>query len=358
MSNTMKVLVIGCGRMGSSHAQAYSEIKDFEIVGLVDQDPAKSEALNKSLGGGLKTFTDFKQAMTATRPDVVCIVTLPDSHERYAVAALEAGAHVFLEKPMATTVDGARRIVAAAQKARRKIVIGYGCRHHPTWIKFVEVARTLGKPLVMRMNLNQQTQGDQWRGAKGLLQSMSPIVDCGVHYVDVMSQMTGARPVSVSAIGARLSDEIATDMYNYGQLQVRFDDGSVGWYEAGWGPMMSETAFFVKDVVGPKGCVSIVSSGAQRSKSADLKSHGKAEGLLVHYAQLGADGRFTRTDETIEMPEETGHDEILQREQRYLLKAIREDLDLSEHMTAGVDSLRIVLAADESVRTGKTVNLA
>ena len=45
---------------------------------------------------------------------------------------------------------------------------------------------------------------------------------------------------------------------NYGMLQVTFDDGSVGWYEAGWGPMMSETAFFVKDVISPNGCVSIV----------------------------------------------------------------------------------------------------
>ncbi len=87
---------------------------------------------------------------------------------------------------------------------------------------------------------------------------MSPIVDCGVHYVDVMCQMTGAKPVRVSAVGARLSDELKPGMYNYGQLQVTFDDGSVGWYEAGWGPMMSEVAFFVKDVVGPKGCASIV----------------------------------------------------------------------------------------------------
>ena len=90
------------------------------------------------------------------------------------------------------------------------------------------------------------------------MKSMSPIVDCGVHYVDVMCQMTGARPVRVSAVGARLTDELKPGMYNYGQLQVTFDDGSVGWYEAGWGPMMSEVAFFVKDVIGPKGCVSIV----------------------------------------------------------------------------------------------------
>ena len=87
---------------------------------------------------------------------------------------------------------------------------------------------------------------------------MSPIVDCGVHYVDVMCQMTGARPVRVSAIGARLTDDLQPGMYNYGHLHVAFDDGSVGWYEAGWGPMMSEVAFFVKDVIGPRGCVSIV----------------------------------------------------------------------------------------------------
>ena len=60
----------------------------------------------------------------------------------------------------------------------------------------------------------------------------------------------------VHGIGAQLSRE--TKVQNYGHLHVVFDDGSVGWYEAGWGPMMSEVAYFVKDVVGPKGCVSIV----------------------------------------------------------------------------------------------------
>ena len=71
-----------------------------------------------------------------------------------------------------------------------------------------------------------------------------------------MCQLTGAKPVRVHGIGAKLWAEAAQQ--NYGHLHVTFDDGSVGWYEAGWGPMMSEEAFFVKDVVGPKGAVSIV----------------------------------------------------------------------------------------------------
>jgi predicted dehydrogenase len=130
---------------------------------------------------------------------------------------------------------------AAGTKLRRKLVVGYILRVHPSWKKFIEIARTLGKPLVMRMNLNQQSRGQDWLTHKSLMDSMSPIVDCGVHYVDVMCQMTRAKPVRVSAIGARLSDELKPGMYNYGQLQVTFDDGSVGWYEAGWGPMMSES---------------------------------------------------------------------------------------------------------------------
>ena len=123
-----------------------------------------------------------------------------------------------------------------ARAKGRKIVVGYILRVHPSWVKFVEIGHTLGKPLVMRMNLNQQSSGAQWQVHKQLMKSISPIVDCGVHYVDVMCQVTGAKPVRVHAIGVRLTEEVAPDMYNYGQLQVTFDDGSVGWYEAGWGP--------------------------------------------------------------------------------------------------------------------------
>jgi len=143
-------------------------------------------------------------------------------------------------------------------------------------------------------------------------------------------------------------------MYNYGQLQVVFEDGSVGWYEAGWGPMMSETAFFVKDVIGPKGCVSIVES---KCDSADIDSHTKTNSLLKHDAQLNDDGKFVREDILIDTRDEPDHQDLCNREQEYFLKAIREDLDLSEHLDDAINSLRIVLAADESVRTGRVVSL-
>ncbi|ULT29218.1 hypothetical protein KUH03_34050 [Sphingobacterium sp. E70] len=133
--------------------------------------------------------------------------------------------------------------MSAAIKYNKKLVVGYILRYHPSWMKFIELSKTMGKPLVMRMNLNQQSHGYMWNVHRNLMSSLSPIVDCGVHYIDVMCQMVGVRPVRVSAIGARLTDDIPDWNYNYGQLQLHFEDGSVGWYEAGWGPMVSQNAF-------------------------------------------------------------------------------------------------------------------
>lgn len=304
----------------------------------------------------MEQFGSFEGALVATEPDAVCIATYPDTHADYCLKALDAGCHVFVEKPLAETVKEAEAVVRRAHETGRKVVVGYILRVHPAWETFINIARSLGKPLVMRMNLNQQSSGEEWRIHKNLMSAMSPIVDCGVHYVDVMCQMTGASPVRVHGIGARLTDEVAADMYNYGHLHVTFDDGSVGWYEAGWGPMMSETAFFVKDVVGPKGCVSIVSPDGAGSSS-DIDAHTKTNQLRVHHSGLDADGAFVQPDEILDMSDEPDHQELCDREQAYFLKAIEDDLDLADHLRDAVNSLRIVLAADASHRTGQVVVL-
>jgi predicted dehydrogenase len=358
MTSPLRVLVAGCGNMGASHARAYHKMPEFEIAGVVSRGPASRGALSKELGG-VPEFGDYYAALAATKPDVVSINTYPETHGAYARAAIDAGCHVFCEKPLAETVAEAQSIVDAAVAKRRKLVIGYILRVHPAWVKFIEIARTLGKPLVMRMNLNQQSRGYMWNVHRNLMNSMSPIVDCGVHYVDVMCQMTGAKPVRVSAIGARLSDELKPGMYNYGQLQVTFDDGSVGWYEAGWGPMVSEVAFFVKDVVGPKGCASIVKdpNEATASGSSDIDSHTKTNCIRLHHAELDANNEFVKKDELINTEDEPDHQALCDREQAFLLRAIQQDVDLSAHMHDAVNSLRIVLAADESFRTGQIVAL-
>jgi predicted dehydrogenase len=357
MTKPIRILVIGCGNMGASHATAYHHMPEFEICGLVARGDSKVK-LNQSLGSSYPLFDEVVMALKATKPQAVCISTYPDTHEEIACKALDAGCHVFIEKPLADSVVGCQRIIDKAKEKNKKVVVGYILRHHPSWIRFIEEAQQLGKPLVMRMNLNQQSQGYMWDVHRHLMESLSPIVDCGVHYIDVMCQMTRSKPVAVSAIGARLTPEISPDNYNYGQLQIRFEDGSVGWYEAGWGPMMSETAFFVKDVIGPKGAVSIVAKEAGASGNSDnIDAHTKTESIRIHHAALDKHNKFVKKDEWINLQDEPNHLELCRREQEYFLKAMVKDLDLSDHLEDALNSLKIAFACDESVKTGKIISL-
>jgi len=356
-NKNLRVLVVGCGNMGASHATAYHNLPGFEICGLVSTGKSK-EILNQKLGGQYALYTDFYRALEITRPDAVCISTYPDTHEAYAIKSFESGCHVFIEKPLADSVEGAIRVTEAAKKANKKLLVGYILRYHPSWEKFTELAREMGKPLVMRMNLNQQSHGPKWTVHRNLMKSLSPIVDCAVHYIDIMCQMTRSTPIQVSAIGARLTDDIPEWNYNYGQLQIRFEDGSIGWYEAGWGPMVSDNAFFIKDVFGPRGAVSIVAREASASgKSDSIDSHTKTESIKIHYADLDQEDEFVKTDEYLDLQDEPNHQELCNREQIYFLKSIQEDLDLSSATEDAVNSLKIAFACDESVKTGQTVLL-
>src|SRR5438874_12027625 len=104
-----RVLAVGLGNMGMSHALAYSRIPDVEVVGVCRRhiDKVKlPEALAKA-----KPFSSYDQALKEQAPDIVSISTLPDSHADYAIKAMEAGAHIFVEKPLAETVDSAQRVV-------------------------------------------------------------------------------------------------------------------------------------------------------------------------------------------------------------------------------------------------------
>ena len=329
--------------MGRSHALAWQSLPEARLVGLVNRSPVE---LPPELAG-VPQSQDFHEALHRLRPDVVVVATYSDSHAEYAIAALRAGAHVFVEKPLATTTEDARRVVETARETGRKLVVGYILRHHPSWQRLIAEARALGGPYVFRLNLNQQSKGPTWEVHKALMRTTPPIVDCGVHYVDVMCQITDSAPIEVRGMGLRLSPEIAADMYNYGHFQVLFADGSLGWYEAGWGPMMSDTAFFVKDVVSPNGAVSI--RMAEDARSDDIETHTQTATLRLH--------RVGEPDQDLSMAGEPGHQALCDAEAAFMARAIAENADLTRHMQDAVSSLAVCLAADESVRSGQPVRL-
>ena len=217
--------------MGMSHALAYTRIPGFEVVGVCERHIADRK-LPPELANA-KKFDNFDKALAELKPDVVSINTFPDTHADFAIKAMEAGAHVFVEKPLADNVANAEKVVETARRTKRKLVVGYILRQHPSWIKFIEIARQLGSPLVFRMNLNQQSNGETWAWHKRLMDSFPPIVDCGVHYVDVMCQMTKAKPVKVHAIGAKLTDEVQAQQLRHAAGRRSTTDRSAGTRPAG-----------------------------------------------------------------------------------------------------------------------------
>ena len=111
----MRVLIAGLGNMGLSHALAHHNHPDAEIVGLVN----RSGTVDHPDLQGYPVYTDYHAALAETKPDLVCIATYSDSHAEYAIAAMDADAHVFVEKPLATTVADAQAVVDKAAQTNR-----------------------------------------------------------------------------------------------------------------------------------------------------------------------------------------------------------------------------------------------
>ena len=168
MSAPLRVLVAGLGNMGRSHALAYHRHPGFEIVGLVNRSTPR---LHEELAGyddPARLRAGAARAEARRRLDQHLF---RQPRRLCGRRRSKQGAHVFVEKPLATTVADAERVVAAAKANGRKLVVGYILRHHPSWMRLIAEARKLGGPYVFRMNLNQQSSGPTWETHKQLMET-------------------------------------------------------------------------------------------------------------------------------------------------------------------------------------------
>jgi hypothetical protein len=162
----------------------------------------------------------------------------------------------------------------------------------------------------------------------------------------VRCHITDACPVQVGGTGLRLTQQFDPAVCNYRHLQVPFDDGWRCWYEAGWVAMVSEPALFARDIISPNRCVSVVTD--QSARSDDIDIHTKTALIRVCRAASDERGNFVWPGEHRQIAGEPGPQGLCERVRAVVLKAIREDIDLTRHMAEAVQSLRICLAADEN----------
>ena len=275
----LRTLVAGLGTMGQSHALAYHADPAFEIVGLVNRsapDLPEPSCRDYPLDGRLPRRARPATSPTSSRSPPTPTATPTTPWRRWRPAPTSSSRS--RSPPPSPTPSASRR---RPSETGAKVVVGYILRHHPSWQRLIAESRALGGPYVFRLNLNQQSSGPTWETHKRA--DADHLADRRLRRplcrrdVPDHRRRAGRGPRHGPA---PLRRDRAQTMYNYGHFQVLFADGSLGWYEAGWGPMMSDTAFFVKDVVSPNGAVSIRMPESARSD--DIDTHTKTSALRIH----------------------------------------------------------------------------
>ena len=248
----IKYGVIGLGWFGEKHCEALAGLPNVELHALCTRDATRLASVAKTFGVR-RTFTDYHAMLADPELDAVSIVTMWDQHAAPTLAALAVGKHVFLEKPMASTLADCDAIVAASRAAKGFLMVGHICRFNPRYAAAKEAiaAGRIGKivSLYARRNL------PAFVGAS-VLGKIGPIIGDGVHDTDLMLWFTGAKVVSAYAQTVRVRDFKHPDI---GWTMYRFDSGATGVLEDNW-CLPNTTAFQIDErmeINGTEGSIAI-----------------------------------------------------------------------------------------------------
>jgi myo-inositol 2-dehydrogenase/D-chiro-inositol 1-dehydrogenase len=220
----LRAVVIGAGRRGRAHGAAARSLPGVRLVAVCDIDPDRAAILAAELSG--QPFTDGERALMETRPDLVYVTSPPPLHAEQTLAALESGAHVVLEKPIALTMEEAFSIGTAAERAGRHVQV---CQQH----RYGSVADRMRSELAGRRValvhswLYRQTPDirGNWDRAWG----GGHVVEWGIHHLDLCRYVIG----EIDSVYANYGEQVLAgraDWSNWDGYSVsfRFRGGAVG----------------------------------------------------------------------------------------------------------------------------------
>jgi len=191
-SCALRVGVVGCGYWGSKHVRVLQSLDDVSQVVLVDGRTDRVNALVRGFPGA-RAFADLPSALPEV--DAVVIATPPTTHTPLALAAIAAGKHVLVEKPLATTASDARQLVDAARDAGVTLMVGHTFEHNAAVDKL--------RSLVQQRELGDVYNIDTARLNLGLYQSdVNVIFDLAPHDISIINRVLGTTPAYVHAWGA------------------------------------------------------------------------------------------------------------------------------------------------------------
>lgn len=190
----LRAAVIGLG-VGGAHIEGYLKSPDTQLVAICDINPETLKARTQRYNlTDVATYTDSDALLTEAKPDIVS-VCLPNAlHKDVTIKALQAGAHVLCEKPLATTVSDARAMLRAAQQAGRRLMTAYNHRYRADveWIRDLIQAGRLGRIYAVDAWWRRETgiPGSGWFGKKEMAGG-GALIDLGVHMLDMALYLMG-----------------------------------------------------------------------------------------------------------------------------------------------------------------------
>lgn len=200
MEKVLKAGVVGSGVFGGYHAKKYAEMDGIQLVGIFDVDPARGQALADTLG--VTAFADMDALLAAV--DIVTVASPATTHAAAALAALKAGKSVYVEKPLATTLEDADALIAEAAKQGVVLACGHQERVVSQAMGLLDIPE---KPLRLEA-VRKGTPSDRSR-------DVSVVLDLMIHDIDLALSLTDAEPLTVEADGD--GDEVTAE--------ATFDDG-------------------------------------------------------------------------------------------------------------------------------------
>lgn len=330
----IKVAVVGAGSMGMNHARVYAEIPEAHLVSITDQNEQVAQSATSRFGG--KAYTDYRRMLAIEHPEVVSIAVPTALHAEVATTALEAGAHVLVEKPVAATLEEAICLIERARTLNRQLMIGHIVRFNPAI-------------QALKEKLNEGALGRIFQIScrrigpfPARIRDVGVVVDLAPHDVDLMRYLTGLDPLRVYAETER---KIHTEHEDLLLGLLRFPDGVVGTLEINW---LTPNKVREVLVLGERGLFRVD----------DLTQD------LYFYENAQADGAFWPTLQTLTGVSEgqmirfaLQRYEPLKAELQAFIKAVSEGSPVPVSGEDGLMALRLALALVQSGHSHQVVEV-
>ncbi len=336
--NKINVSVIGAGGISRVHFSALLKLQDqasLNTVVDIDLEAARTAA---DKYGAARSSTDLKDAV-GDDTDAVFICTPTHLHEQAAVAALDAGKHVFCEKPLARTFEQAQQIVAAQKRSGKICSVGFVRRYDEEWLKFRTAVQdgAIGRPLVWHDVSCGSGPPKSWFHVDE--QGGGPFLDGAIHTLD-FGLYTFGPAEWVFTHGRTLNPEHTA--IDTGSATVRYRSGDELLLAWSWGLPGDCRGTRVFELLGPKGTITWPAPGSSDA------SKDSSFGRFVINSGSEKEGHDFAADSL-----SRGYD--LQVEQ--FLAAIRGETQVRADVRAGLEALKLALGLLESARTFNVVLL-